>query len=62
MARLFTWSFSARIKPLGLTTGTCPALLELWTKGVLTQKGLVTRPDIEQATMAKTLTPCTGTG
>lgn len=56
MARLFARGLSARIKPLGLSTGTFPALLELWDHDGLTQKDLVTRLDIEQATMANTLT------
>ena len=56
VARLFARGLTARIKPLGLTTGTFPALLELWEQDGLTQKQLVTRLDIEQATMANTLT------
>ena len=55
MARLFAQELTARIKPLGLTTGTFPALLELWDQDGLTQKQLVTRLGIEQATMANTL-------
>ena len=55
MARLFARGLTTRIKPLGLTTGTFPALLELWQKDGLTQKQLVERLDIEQATMANTL-------
>ncbi|PVA11039.1 MarR family transcriptional regulator [Pelagivirga sediminicola] len=55
IARLFARGLAARIKPLGLTTGTFPALLELWEKDGLTQKDLVARLDIEQATMANTL-------
>ncbi|TYC64279.1 MarR family transcriptional regulator [Rhodobacterales bacterium] len=55
VARLFARGLSARIKPLGLTTGTFPALLELWEIDGLTQKQLVERLDIEQATMANTL-------
>lgn len=55
MARLFARGLTARIKPLGLTIGTFPALLELWDKDGLTQKDLVVRLDIEQATMANTL-------
>lgn len=55
MARLFAQGLQARIKPLGLTTGTFPALLELWEEDGLTQKALVERLDIEQATMANTL-------
>ena len=55
IARIFARGLSARIRPLGLTTGTFPALLELWETDGLTQKQLVTRLDIEQATMANTL-------
>jgi len=55
MARLFERGLAARIRPLGLTTGTFPALLELWEDDGLTQKQLVERLDIEQATMANTL-------
>ena len=55
MARLFARGLTARIRPLGLTTGTFPALLELWEADGLTQKQLVERLDIEQATMANTL-------
>jgi DNA-binding MarR family transcriptional regulator len=55
LARIFARGLSARIKPLGLTTGTFPALLELWENDGLTQKHLVDRLDIEQATMANTL-------
>jgi len=55
VARLFARGLSRRIKPLGLTIGTFPALLELWETDGLTQKQLVERLDIEQATMANTL-------
>lgn len=55
MARLFARDLQARIKPLGLSTGVFPALLELWEEDGLTQKDLVERLDIEQATMANTL-------
>ncbi len=55
MARLFERGLAGRIRPLGLTTGTFPALLELWENDGLTQKQLVERLDIEQATMANTL-------
>lgn len=54
-ARLFARGLTAEIRPLGLTTGTFPALLELWAEDGLTQKALATRLDIEQATMANTL-------
>lgn len=54
-ARLFARRLTAEIRPLGLTTGTFPALLELWAEDGLTQKELAARLDIEQATMANTL-------
>ena len=55
LARIFARGLAARIKPLGISTGTFPALLELWEEDGLTQKQLVRRLDIEQATMANTL-------
>ncbi len=55
LARLFARGLTARIKPLGLSTGVFPALLELWESDGLTQSQLVQRLDIEQATMAGTL-------
>ncbi|MAU98218.1 MAG: MarR family transcriptional regulator [Fulvimarina sp.] len=56
MARLFARELQARIVPLGLSTGTFPALLILWETEGLTQRELVAALDIEQATMANTLT------
>jgi DNA-binding MarR family transcriptional regulator len=55
MARLFARGLQDRIKPLGLTVGTFPALLELWEKDGQSQSQLVRALDIEQATMANTL-------
>lgn len=55
MARVFARGLTVRIKPLGLTTGTFPTLLELWETDGLTQKQLIERLDIKQATMANTL-------
>lgn len=55
MARIFAQELGARIRPLGLNIGTFPALLELWEEDGLTQKQLVARLEIEQATMANTL-------
>jgi len=55
LARLFAREIHARIGPLGLTPGTFPAMLELWAEDGLTQRDLVARLDIEQATMANTL-------
>ncbi|EXJ14225.1 MarR family winged helix-turn-helix transcriptional regulator [Imhoffiella purpurea] len=56
LARLFARDLQARIKPLGLSTGTFPALLVLWENDGLTQRELIERLDIEQPTMANTLT------
>ncbi|NIX75790.1 MarR family winged helix-turn-helix transcriptional regulator [Microvirga terricola] len=56
MARLFASALGERIQPLGLTTGQFPILLELWREDGLTQKDLVARLDLEQATVANTLT------
>lgn len=55
LARLFAHELQARIKPLGLSIGTFPALLELWEGDGLTQRELIARLDIEQPTMANTL-------
>lgn len=55
VARIFAQGLTRRIGPLGLTTGVFPALLELWEEDGLTQKQLVERLAIEQATMANTL-------
>ena len=55
LARLFARNLQARIKPMGLSTGTFPVLLELWEQDGLTQSELVRRLDIEQATIANTL-------
>ncbi len=55
LARLFARNLQGRIKPLGLTTGTFPALLILWEGDGLTQRELTEQLDIEQPTMANTL-------
>jgi len=55
MARLFAHGLQARIAPLGIVTGQFPALLELWAQDGVTQKELVAKLDIEQATLANTL-------
>lgn len=55
VGRLFARGLTEAVRPFGLTTGTFPALLELWQQDGLTQKQLVERLDIEQATMANTL-------
>jgi DNA-binding MarR family transcriptional regulator len=56
MARLFARHLDERLQPLGLRIGAFPALLHLWGAEGLTQKDLVERLDIEQPTMAATLT------
>lgn len=55
MARLFAQGLAARIKPLGIVPGQFPALLALWEEDGLTQKELIARLDLEQATIANTL-------
>ena len=55
MARLFAQALHERIKPLDIVPGQFPALLALWERDGLTQKELIARLDIKQATMANTL-------
>lgn len=55
MARLFAIALHEQIRPLGLAPGQFMTLLELWDEDSLTQKDLVQRLDVEQATMANTL-------
>ena len=55
MARLFALGLQERIRPLGLAPAQFMTLLELWNEENLTQKDLVQRLDIEQATIANTL-------
>lgn len=55
LARLFARELQMRIKPLGLSTGTFPALLVLWESDGLTQRELIERLDVEQPTMTNTL-------
>lgn len=56
MARLFAQELQQRIKPLGIVTGQFPILLELWEKDGVSQRELLEKLDIEQATLANTLT------
>ena len=56
LARLFAHDLHARIAPLGLAPAQFMTLLELWEGDGLTQVELVSRLDVEQATMANTLT------
>lgn len=55
MARLFAIALSERLQPLGLATAQFAVLLELWDRDAVTQKDLVERLDIEQATVGNTL-------
>ena len=55
LARRFAAALQARIKPLGLSTGVFPVMVQLWEEDGLTQVELVERIGIEQATMANTL-------
>ncbi len=56
LARLLVEVLRKRIAPLGIVPGQFPALLALWEKDGLTQKELLAMLDIEQATLANTLT------
>ena len=55
MARLFAQGLHERIKPLGLAPAQFMTLLELWNEDGLSQKELIKRIDVEQATMANTI-------
>ena len=55
MARLFFEELRKRIEHLGIVPGQFPALLALWEQDGQTQRELVEKLDIEQATMANTL-------
>jgi len=55
MARLFAHALAEELTPLKLAPAQFMALLELWEREGLTQKDLVLRLDVEQATMASTL-------
>ena len=56
MARLFAKGLQQNIRPLGLAPAQFMTLLALWEKDGLTQRELIERLDVEQATMANTLT------
>lgn len=55
LARLFAQELQARIRPLGLSTGTFPIMLQLWEKDGRSQRELVEALGIEQATVANSL-------
>ena len=55
MARLFANRLAAEIDVLGLAPAQFMTLLELWERDGLTQAELIDRLDVEQATLANTL-------
>ena len=55
LARIFERALAEGIRPLGLAPGQFMVLLELWREEGQTQRQLVGRLDVEQATMANTL-------
>ncbi|MBW9063190.1 MarR family transcriptional regulator [Rhizobium herbae] len=55
LAKSFSRALQQRGQKLGFAPGQFPVLLELWSEEGLTQKQLLDRLDIEQATMANTL-------
>lgn len=55
LAKAFSRSLQSRAVALGFSPGQFPILLELWSEDGLTQKQLLDRVGIEQATMANTL-------
>jgi DNA-binding MarR family transcriptional regulator len=55
LARGFNRSLGTRASQLGFSPGQFPVLLELWGEDGLTQRQLLDRLDIEQATLANTL-------
>lgn len=55
MARLFAVGLQERIKPLGIAPAQFMVLIELWREDGVSQRDLVERLDVEQATIANTL-------
>lgn len=55
MARLFAVGLQERIRPLGIAPAQFMVLLELWREDGVSQRDLVERLDVEQATIANTL-------
>lgn len=55
LARAFSRSLQNHAAALGFSPGQWPVLLELWAEDGLTQRQLIDRVGIEQATMANTL-------
>ena len=55
MARLFAQNLQQEISSLNLAPAQFMALIELWSKDGQTQKELMQKLDVEQATMANTI-------
>ena len=55
LAKTFSRALNRRAAALGFSPGQFPVLLELWQEEGLTQRQLLDRVDIEQATLANTL-------
>jgi DNA-binding MarR family transcriptional regulator len=55
LARGFSRSLASRAAAIGFTPGQFPVLVELWAEDGLTQRQLLDRMEIEQATLANTL-------
>jgi len=55
LARAFSRALQMKASQLGFSAGHFPILIELWNQDGLTQRQLLDRIDIEQATMANTL-------
>lgn len=55
LAKTFSRALHKRAAALGFSPGQFPVLLELWNEDGLTQRQLLDRVDIEQATLANTL-------
>lgn len=55
LTKEFARALQARASGLGFSAGQFPILVELWEEDGLTQKQLLERVDVEQATMANTL-------
>ncbi len=55
LARSVTRALQSRAARLGFSPGQFPVLLELWEEEGLTQRQLLDRVDVEQATIANTL-------
>ena len=55
LAKMFSRSLQERSANLGFSPGQFPVLLELWSGDGITQKELLDRLEVEQATLANTL-------